>query len=112
MTLIAGLQGGYFLATGLWPLFHIASFLKVTGPKKDIWLVKTVGALMACIGITLLSASFTGQVTGEIVLLGLASALTLASVDLYYSGVERISKIYLLDAVIEIALVMWWIYHS
>ena len=47
MLTLAMIQGAYFLATGIWPLLHLASFMRVTGPKTDRWLVKTVGALVA-----------------------------------------------------------------
>jgi hypothetical protein len=33
---LAGLQGAYFLVTGVWPLVHMPSFLAVTGPKTDL----------------------------------------------------------------------------
>lgn len=33
-------QGVYFGATGLWPILHLPSFLFVTGPKIDTWLVQ------------------------------------------------------------------------
>ena len=41
-TLATG-QGAYYVASGLWPIFHRRSFEAVTGPKKDWWLVVTVG---------------------------------------------------------------------
>jgi len=40
-------QGLCYPLTGLWPLVSLRSFEKVTGPKADDWLVKTVGALIA-----------------------------------------------------------------
>lgn len=46
-------QGLYFLVTGIWPLVHIKSFQWVTGPKVDLWLVKTVGVLIAVMGAVL-----------------------------------------------------------
>ena len=36
----------YYLITGVWPLLSIGTFEKVTGPKTDRWLVKTVGILV------------------------------------------------------------------
>ena len=36
-------QGVYFAATGVWPLIDMRSFERVTGPKADKWLVRTVG---------------------------------------------------------------------
>jgi hypothetical protein len=47
-------QSVYMLLTGIWPLVHIESFMVVTGPKADIWLVKTVGAMLIPIALTLL----------------------------------------------------------
>ncbi len=47
----ASLQGIYYVATGLWPILNMRSFEMVTGPKRDKWLVKTVGALITAIGI-------------------------------------------------------------
>ena len=47
-------QGIYYVATGLWPILNMRSFEMVTGPKRDKWLVKTVGALITAIGSTLL----------------------------------------------------------
>ena len=46
-TNVALIQGLYFLVSGVWPIIHIASFLKITGPKTDLWLVKTVGVLLS-----------------------------------------------------------------
>ena len=46
-------QGLYFLVTAIWPLVHIASFMKVTGPKRDIWLVKTVATVIGAVGLAL-----------------------------------------------------------
>jgi hypothetical protein len=43
---LAVTQGVYYVATGIWPLLDIESFERITGPKADRWLVKTVGALV------------------------------------------------------------------
>jgi cytochrome b subunit of formate dehydrogenase len=51
-------QGSYYVLTGLWPLLHRSSFLAVTGPKVDLWLVNTVGALLAVTGLVLLVAGW------------------------------------------------------
>ena len=44
------LQAGYYVVTGVWPLVHRRSFERITGPKVDYWLVRTVGVLVAAIG--------------------------------------------------------------
>src|SRR5690606_20176976 len=46
-------QGWYYLASGVWPLVHYRSFIAVTGPKADDWLVRTFGALIAVVGVEL-----------------------------------------------------------
>ena len=43
---LAVLQGAYFGLTAAWALVHIDSFMRVTGAKTDVWLVKTVAALV------------------------------------------------------------------
>jgi hypothetical protein len=106
---LALIQGAYFIATGLWPLLHIVSFQMVTGPKTDLWLVKTVGVLVSVIGAVLIAAARSRRITDEIVLLAAGSALGLAGIDLVYALSGRISAVYLGDAVLEIGLAAFWV---
>ena len=62
----AVVQAGYYIASGVWPIIHISSFERITGPKLDKWLVKTVGILVTVIGATLAAATFRKSVTPEI----------------------------------------------
>lgn len=104
------LQGVYYLITGVWPLLHMESFIWISGPKYDIWLVKTVGILLAVIGASLLSAALKKRISPEISLLALGSAASLATLDIYYAAViDRIYDIYLLDALAEVLLILFWI---
>jgi hypothetical protein len=103
---IAWIQGLYYLVTGVWPIIHIQSFLIVTGPKVDLWLVKTVGVLITVIGGVLLSASRARRITDEIILLAAGSALGLAIIDVVYA--RHISSVYLADAAAELCLVALW----
>jgi hypothetical protein len=80
----------------------------VTGPKYDIWLVKTVGILILVIGIVFISASRHQRITIEISILAICSAIGLMAIDVYYSVIDRISDIYLLDALGELLLIMSW----
>jgi len=105
---VALIQGVFYLATGLWPLMHIESFQIVTGPKADLWLVKTVGVLVTVVGAVLVSASRRRRITDEIVILAVGSALGLAGIDLIYALSGRISAVYLADAVVEIGLAALW----
>jgi hypothetical protein len=99
-------QGVYFLATGVWPLISMRTFEAVTGPKVDRWLVKTVGVLVAVIGASLLADARRPSRGSRV--LGVGSAAALGGVDAVYSLRGRISKIYLLDAVVEAVLVALW----
>jgi hypothetical protein len=103
---IAWIQGIYYLATGVWPIIHIESFLNVTGPKVDLWLVKTVGVLVSVIGGVLLSSARARRITTEIILLATGSALGLAIIDVVYA--RHISSVYLADAAAELCLVALW----
>jgi hypothetical protein len=85
----------------------MATFEAVTGPKSDRWLVKTVGALIAVIGTTLVAAAARGPAS-EIRYLGAATAAVLAGVDAIYVARRRISPIYLLDAVVELGILARW----
>ena len=108
MSLVALVQGAYFFLTGVWPIVHIGSFLAVTGPKADLWLVKTVGAIVAVVGVVLLLAARSGRVTPEVVLLAIGSAAALGAVDVVYVAKRVIPKVYLLDAAAEAALMLAW----
>lgn len=105
---VALLQALYYLVTGLWPLLHIKSFVKVTGPKTDLWLVKTVGVLISVIAAALGMAGVQRSVNREMALLGLSSAASLTAVDVVYVACRRISPVYLLDALPELALIAGW----
>lgn len=102
-------QGVFFAASGLWPVFHLRSFEAVTGPKADGWLVKTVGLMIANIGGALLLGGLRGRVSPELRSLAVGSAVSLAAIDVFYAaGKKRISKIYLLDALVQAGLAAAW----
>jgi hypothetical protein len=105
---MAVLQGSFDVVTGLWPIVHLRSFEVVTGPKLEGWLVKTVGALITVIGGTLLTAGLRRRITPEVRLLGMGTAAAFTLVDIIYTSRRRISPVYLLDAVAEVALVAGW----
>lgn len=102
-------QGTYFFASGIWPLLHYRSFERVTGPKRDDWLVKTVGVIVACIGATLIRSGRSNNQNDNTRFLAMSSALGLIGIDVYYSGTGRISKVYLLDAALEAAFALAWL---
>lgn len=102
-------QGAYFIATGAWPIVSMRTFEAVTGPKRDRWLVKTVGVLVGVIGAALVSAGRRGRAGDDVRLLGLGTAAGLGAIDTIYALRGRISPISLLDAVVEAALAGAWL---
>jgi hypothetical protein len=84
------------------------TFQKVTGPKTDQWLVKTVGVLVTVIGAALVSAGLRRQSPIEVPLLGIGSAAGLTGIDVIYNVKHRISRVYLIDAIAELALLILW----
>lgn len=105
---IALIQGAYFLVTGIWPLIDIDSFQSVTGPKTDLWLVRTVAVLVTVIGVVLVAAARRRYAGPEIALLAVGSALGLAAIDLIYVLSRTIPPIYLADAGAELGLAAGW----
>jgi hypothetical protein len=102
-----GLQGAYYVVTGVWPLIHIPSFEAVTGPKVEDWLVHTVGLLATAIGITLGVGVLRREAgTTALVTLSICSALAFAGIDLWYGLRGVIRPIYLADGVIELGWII------
>ena len=102
------IQGLYYVASGLWPLVSMDTFVAVSGPKTDLWLVRTVALLIICIGAAVLLAAKANRVTAPIVFLALSAASSLAWTDTYYSLRGVIWPIYLLDAFAEAILLAGW----
>ena len=101
-------QAVFYILTGLWSIFGLKSFQRVTGPKVDRWLVKTVGVLVIAIGGVLGMAAVRRTEEPEIPVLVISSAAGLTAIDIVYVAKGRISPVYLLDAVAELGLIAWW----
>ena len=106
--LMAMLQGFYFFTTAIWPFIRLPSFLFVTGPKTDIWLLYTVSTPLLVIGLVLLLAGLRNSVTLDLKLLAMASASGLILIDIVYSSNNTIADIYRYDAAAEIILLAGW----
>src|SRR3954470_4645325 len=92
-------QAAYFLVTGVWPIVDLDTFQAVTGPKPEGWLVKTLGGLIAAVGVALWVAGDRDEPSREATALGIGSAAALGASDLWYGGIRRrISPVYLADA--------------
>jgi hypothetical protein len=98
------LQGGYYVATGVLPFVSRRAFEAATGPKREWWLVQTVGALVTVIGGVLLSGAGRRRVSPELLGLAAGSAAALAAIDIVYVAKGRIAPSYLGDAAAELAL--------
>src|SRR4051812_24111098 len=81
---LAVVQGFYYFVTGLWPLVSMQSFLKVTGPKTDLWLVQVVAALVLVIGLILITAAVRSVLTLELGLLMIGVSLALGIIETVY----------------------------
>lgn len=98
-------QAAYYLATGVWPLIAPNAFQAVTGPKTDMWLVKTFGVLVGAVGLSL-AAGARGPVRAETRVLAAGSAAALGAADAWYAGRGRIRWTYLIDAAGQAALLL------
>lgn len=106
------LQGLYLLVTALWPLLYMRSFISFTGPKTDIWLVKTVAMLLLpyavfCFWTALVQRPVPQIISGCIMLMCVA----LAGVEFYYYANGVISPVYEIDAFLQILFATWWAFH-
>lgn len=99
----------YYLVTALWALAEIDSFMKVTGPKTDIWLVKTVAVLLLAISCSFIAAFVTNNFSTPVLTLAVGCCVVLIVIDYYYVAKGTISGIYLLDALAEFCLLIAWI---
>tara|TARA_R110002020_G_scaffold254617_1_gene468353 strand:+ start:35858 stop:36163 length:306 start_codon:yes stop_codon:yes gene_type:complete len=90
----------------------MSTFLKITGPKTDLWLVQVVGILILVIGTVLLISSYAKKRNPQIILLAAGSALAFIIIDTTYFLSGVISAIYLLDALIDLVFLIFWLLES
>lgn len=109
MVRLAIFQGIFYMITGIWPILDMGSFIAVTGPKADLWLVRTVGMLILFIGSGLLVAGIKKQVSLSIIIIASGAAFGLFIIDVTYVFMNVISPVYLLDAVVELIILCLWI---
>jgi hypothetical protein len=98
-------QGAYYALTGVAPFISRRGFEAVTGPKREWWLVETVGVLVTAVGGGLLGAATRDRVTAELELIAAGCAIGLAAIDVVYVARGRIAPAYLADAAVQLALV-------
>lgn len=105
---LARAQGAFNVVNGAWPLLHLRSFEAVFGRKTDHWLVRTVAGLLLVNGVVQLGAGTDASGLRLARRIGVGTSLVLGSIDVIYAPRRRISRLYLLDAAAEAALVASW----
>ena len=73
------------------------------------WLVKTVSGLLVVNGLTQLGTTSSMKSIAQARRLGVGTASVLAVIDLIYVPMGRISKMYLIDAAVEIVWITAWL---
>jgi hypothetical protein len=109
MSYVALFQGFYYMVTGIWPVLHISSFMVVTGPKDELWLVRTIGILIFITGAGIFTAGIRREVTVPVIVIAAGAAVGFIAVDIVYVWLGTISGIYLLDAVAQFILLVIWV---
>ena len=104
------MQSVYTFLTAVWPLVDIQSFMEVTGYKTDIWLVKTVGALLIPITLCMVMHLFIRTDPRPVIVLGGTTALAFIGIDFYYALNDVIPDIYMADGAVECIFLAGWIY--
>ena len=106
---VALVQSAYFLATGVAPFVSRRAFEAVTGPKREWWLVETVGAVVTPIGAALGVAALRREGQTPAALLGIGAAAGLGVIDVVHHSRGRLRWTYLIDAAAEAAIVAAWV---
>lgn len=105
---LARAQGLFNVIGGAWPIVSLRSFEFVYGKKRDIFLQKTVGALLLSIGCVQLVHSENSEAEAVVKSLGLATAMSLLAIDLIYIPRGEMRKTYIQDALCEMGWIAAW----
>ena len=104
---IAGIHAAYYVASGAWSVAHRSSFERVSGPKRDYWLVRLVGALAVATGASLGCAVVANRRRPEVVALALGAGAAFVAADAY--AARSVSKTYLGDAALHALFLPAWV---
>ncbi|HEU5287678.1 MAG TPA: hypothetical protein VFV20_04695 [Candidatus Limnocylindria bacterium] len=102
-------QIAYWVFGAVWPLVSMRTFEMVTGNKRDEWLVRTVALLMLSTVATLAAMRPGVSDDRAMRVLGATSTAALGSVALIGPLVRRISKVYYVDALVDLGLAALWV---
>ena len=101
-------QSTYIMVTAVWPILDIETFMAITGRKTDLWLVKTVGALLIPVATCLSSYLFIGSDRRPALVLGTLTSISFIIIDFHYALNDIISDVYLVDGVIQLLFLLAW----
>ncbi len=104
---LAAVHASYYVVTGAWALVDRRSFERITGRKRDYWLVRLVGALAVAVGASLGSAVATGERRRDDTTLALATSLAFVAADVHAS--RSASPVYLGDVVVHAFFLPAWL---
>lgn len=105
------IQGSYLLITSLWSLIDIQSFMEITGPKTDLWLVKSFSLILICVAVSCLYSGFSKHFSPAVHLMAFSTAMVLFTIDVYYPLKGVIRKVYLADGYVHLIFLILWIIH-
>jgi hypothetical protein len=102
-------QGIYIFVTAIWGILDIQSFMAITGPKTDVWLVRTVSFLLIPYSFLCFYLYHNPQKLSYLAILCMFTmGLGLLSIDLYYYEQGVIRGVYLIDAFFQVIFLMIW----
>ncbi len=104
---VLGIQGTYYLITGLWPFLHLRSFETVTGPKDDIFLLHMTSALIIVIAGALL-LSLRQEKTPPVLFLAVFSPVAFMFIEILYRS--QINWTYFIDFAIQAVILAALVY--
>jgi hypothetical protein len=108
-TRIARVQAAYYLVAGLWPLVSIRSFEAVAGRRRDHWVTRSNGLLIAAVGAAVGLYSLTPRLSRRVRLVGMVFPLALAAADVAFAWPATRKRAYLADAALSLATAgAWW----
>jgi hypothetical protein len=105
---LLAIQGGYYFITAAWGLIDIDSFMDVSGPKTDIWLVKTVSAMLLAICAGIFTAILQREINLAVAVMCFALTISFAAIDFYYTLNKTIKWVYAVDGGLQIVFMIGW----
>jgi hypothetical protein len=102
---VAFVQGTYYLLIGLWPLFALDSLPAATGEPMQL---RAFGGVVAVVGALLLGIARRHETIANTARLGAIVALVIAAADVVLVVNGTAPPLYIADAALQVAFVVWW----